>query len=455
MSNVMAEIATDLEDQIARNVRSVETIFATAREEERDLVDTEEATVDRLHETNKALNVRLERATRDIGIDAGVRERLDMVRSSTPVQYQSAGELLYDMLHAATGDGEARARVQRLQRSVDQNRQPIRLERAAEHMGLDKAKTQAVAGGFNGLVVAPNVGAVLDPSPVGAPLFSALGPIPAVGSTFQRPRIVDPNFYVGVGVVPTEKSEGPSKAWDIVTEPITLDVIRGYINVSELLLEMVAGSLDMIISHMNRRLEWALERAAVTAVGAGSQSVALAAGATADAVQKAIAQAATLSFAITMQWPTWIAIGPVAAGRLLGLTDTTGRAIFPWIGPTNALGTGNFTQGAPSSIGGLTPVFTPGITTADMFVGGPTSIEAYIRRFPLMQALEPALFGRQIGVAAAAQFYHPITAEAGPGNVPPAKREGIVKIAWAASAEDPQLSAVLTGDDDNNKSSKK
>ena len=454
MSNVMAEIATDLEDQIARNVRSVETIFATAREEERDLVDTEEATVDRLHETNKALNVRLERATRDIGIDAGVRERLDMVRSATPVQYQSAGELLHDMLHAATGDGEARNRVQRLQRSVDQNRQPIRLTRAAEHLGLDKANTAAVAGGFNGLVVAPNVGAVLDPSPSGAPLFSALGPIPAVGSTFQRPRIVDPNFTTGVGVVPTEKTEGPSKAWDIVTEPLTLDVVRGYINVSELLLEMVAGSLDMVVSHMNRRLEWALERAAVTNLMAGATIISLAAAATADAVQKAIAQAATAVFAATMQWPTWIAMGPIAAGRLLGLTDTTGRAIFPWVGPTNALGTGNFSQGAPSSVGGLTPVLSPGIADASMFVGGPESLEAYLRRFPLMQALEPALFGRQIGVAAAVQFYHPITAEAGPGNVPPAKREGVARINWAAAAGDPEILAT-PADDDTSKSTKK
>jgi HK97 family phage major capsid protein len=424
----MADIATDLEDQIARNKRSAEQIWATAREEHRDLVDTEEATLDRLAETNNGLNARLERATRDMDVSASVRERLQLVRSATPVTYRSAGELLRDMLHAPD-DVDARSRVERMQRSVDATREPLRLTRAAEHLGLDKANTVAVAGGFNGLVVVPSVGAVLDPSPVGAPLFSTLGPVPATTATFQRPRIVDPNFDTGVAGNLQEKEEGPSKAWDIVAEPLTLDVVRGYINVSELLLEMVAGSLDMVISHMNRRLEWALERAAFAAVGSGAEVIPLAADADAAAAQAAIAAAKASVFRATKAWPTWIAFGADGAERLMALTDAAGRPLFPNIGAANALGTSD--GGPPATVAGLRSVPTHAITDADLYIGNSASVEAYLRRFPIMQALEPALWGRQIGVAAAATFYNPITTEAGAGNVPPAERAGVAKIDWA------------------------
>lgn len=428
--SVLADVAADLEAQIVRNRATVEAIFQTARDEDRDLVDTEEATVDRLAAANDALNVKLERATRDLGVSDTVRQRIEVARVQ-PVQYRSAGELLHDLLHARD-DVDARDRVTRLQRSVDQARQPIRLQRAAEHLGLDKANTVAVAGGFNGLVVAPNVGAVLDPSPRGAPLFAALGPVPATAATFQRPRIVDPNFDDGVAGGLQEKAEGPSKTWDIVAEPLALDVIRGYINVSELLLEMLAGSLDMVVGHMNRRLEWALERAAVAAVvdGAGDP-IPLAADADAAAVQAAIAQAKADVFRATFEWPTWIAFGPDGAERLMALTDAAGRPLFPNIGAANALGSSD-DAGPPATVAGLRSVPTRAITDADLYIGSGASVEAYLRRFPIMQALEPALFGRQIGVAAGATFYNPITTESPDGGTTPAEREGVAHVDWAA-----------------------
>lgn len=430
--SVLEQVATDLEAQIDANTANVERIFQLARDEERDLDDTEEASVDRLHTANEDLKVKLERASRDYGINDEVRARIKVVSSPAPTLYRSAGELLWDMLHSHD-DPDARNRYARFQRSVDQTKTPVRIMRAAEHLGLDKENTVPVAGGFNGLIVAPNVGPVLDPSPQGAPLFDALAPIPATAATFNRPRIVDENFDDAISDDIQEKAEGPSKAWDILAEPLTLAMKRGYINVSELLLEMVASSLDMVVGHMNRRLEWRIERSAAGAVTSTTKSIPLAADADSIAFQAALGQAMVAVFQATKRWPTWIAFGPIGAGRLVSLTDLAGRPLYPNIGPANALGTGGFT-GPPSSVGGLAPIPTPAIPDASLYIGNSASLEAYLRRFPIMQALEPALFGRQIGVAAAVQFYNPITTEGDPDAVPPVAplREGVVKIAWAA-----------------------
>lgn len=426
---VMEVFAGELEAKLDKVKVRAEAIVETAREEDRELTDDDQRRLDTLHAEAERLKGDHERATRDFGITDTARERITTARQQ-PVHYRSAGELLWDLLHARD-DVDARDRVVRLQRAVDQSRQPVRLYRAAEHLGLDKANTVPTAGGFNGLVVAPNVGAVLDPSPVGAPLFGTLGPVPAAGATFQRPRIVDPNFDTGVAGGLQEKAEGPSKAWDILAEPLTLDVIRGYINVSELLLEMLAGSLDMVVGHMNRRLEWSLERAALVAVtdGAGT-AIPLAADADAQAVMAAIAAAKAHVFRTTMQWPTWIAFGATGAERLMALTDAAGRPLFPNIGAANAPGVADG-AGPPATVAGLSSVPTFAIDDADLYVGNGASLEAYLRRFPIMQALEPSLFGRQVGVAAAVTFYNPITTESPDGGTTPAEREGVAHIDWA------------------------
>lgn len=426
--SVLETVAAELEAEIETNRGSIERIYTLVRDEERDLTDTEEASIDRLGETNEALKVKLARATRDYGLDDEARGKIRAVATPATV-YRSAGELLWDMLHAGD-DPDARRRYASFQRGVDQSRRPVRIMRAAEHLGLDSANTVPVAGGFNGLVTIPNIGPVLDPSPQGAPLFAQLSPIPATSATFQRPRIVDENFDDAISEDIQEKAEGPSKAWDILAEPLTLKMQRGYINVSELLLEMVAGSLDMVVGHMNARLEWRIERSAIAAIGATTNVIPLAADADAAAFQAAIGQAVVAVFQTTQRWPTWIAFGPIAAGRIIGMTDLAGRPLFPFLGPANASGTAS--NVGVSTISGLNPVPTPGITDASMYVGNSQSIEAYLRRFPIMQALEPALFGRQIGVAAATQFYSPITTEEVTGGTPaPAKREGVAKIAWA------------------------
>jgi len=395
-----------------QKVALIENLASVAEDEGRDLYETDLETIQNARSRIVALDSQIEKVGADLEMADSVKarlSRLDPTVVSRDFQYRSAGEYVWDMLHQQ--QPEASARMQKFHR------------RAAEHLGLDKANTIPTAGGFNGLVVASTSGAILDPSPSGRPLFSALGVNPVTSSTFMRPRIVDANFSTGVAAQGMEKSELVSKTWDIIAEPVQMTVYGGYINVSELLIDMISSSLDMVVTHMNRRLEALSEAAVVTEIAKTTETVAVVDG----NVMAAIGDAAALVFANTGQLPTWLAMGPEGWGALVGLTDLAGRPLFPAVGPANALGTGGVNE-FTMTVAGLRAVVTAGITDTTLYMGNRYGIEVYERRHPVMQALEPAVFGRQVAVATSLGFYSPITAEAGPADVPPAERNGVVKI---------------------------
>lgn len=391
-------------------------IAGVADEAGRDLLDNETQTITDAQERIRSLNSQVDRLTQDLELADGAKNRirsLDPSIISGEFHYRTAGDLLWDIIHQHD-DATAPLRLSKMNK------------RAAEHMGLDKANTVAVAGGFNGLAVVPNLGPILDPSPQGRPLFTALGARPAPALNFNRPRLVDPNMSTGIGVVALEKSEMPSKAWDILSEPIVMKRVGGYINVSEVLVEMLAGSLDMVITHMNHRVEQYSEIAVVTELAKSTATVAV----TDDDVTAAIGTAAATVVETTGRPPAWLAMGAAAWGALIGLTDAAGRPLFPGLGPVNALGTGN-AGSFFGSILGLQAVVTHGITDKTMYMGNSFGLELYERPLPLMQAFEPSLYGRQVAVATFIGSYAPITTEATTAPVAAAKREGVVKITWA------------------------
>lgn len=398
-------------DERDQKMALIESIAGIAEEEGRDLLESDNQTIEGAQARVRSLNGDIDRLTQNLELADSAKSRirtLDPTIIAKDFTYRTAGEFLYDVIHRNESDPGMRLNKF--------------MSRAAEHMGFDKANTVPVAGGYNGLVVLPSVGPVLDPSPAGRPLFAALGAqtIPTV--TFTRPRLVDPNFGTGVGAWDQEKSEGPSKAWDILAETITCDRFGGYINVSEVLVEMLAGSLDMIITHMNRRVAAYSERAVVAELAKTTATVAVAT----DDVNAAIGEAAATVVENTGQLPSWLAMGPQGWGALLGKSDLAGRPLFPNIGPSNALGTGKATEYL-TSLSGLNVAVTPGITDKTMYMGNSFGLEVYERPLPLMQAFEPSVYGRQVAVATYLGFYSPITTE----NATTPLREGTVKITWA------------------------
>lgn len=396
-------------DERDQKMSLIDQIAGVADEAGRDLFDTESETIANAQARVRSLNDQVDRLSQDLELADSAKNRiraLDPSIVASDFSYRSAGDLVWDLVHRGD-DGDAGLRLGKF------------MKRAAEHLGYDKAKTVAVAGGFNGLAVVPTLGPVLDPSPQGRPLFTALGARPAPSLTFNRPRIVDPNLLTGVGTVATEKSEMPSKAWDILSETVTCSRVGGYINVSEVLNDMLAGSLDMVVTQMNHRVEVYSEAAVVTELAKTTATVAVAT----NDVQTAIGTASATVVKNTGRPPTWIAMGPLGWGALIGLSDAAKRPLFPNLGPVNALGTGD-ASAYFGSVMGLVAVVTPSIIDKTLYVGNSYGLEVYERPMSLMQAFEPSVYGRQVAVATYLGFYAPITNETGP------VRAGVVKITW-------------------------
>jgi HK97 family phage major capsid protein len=362
------------------------------------------ARIDRLDEMIAVLG-------RDTTMDQETRDKLLSPTPGPPseVMYRSGGEMLWDCLHGTFGSSHDHD-DQDAKRRWD-----LVMKRAAEHMGTKASNTTPVAGDVGGLFVAPIVGPVIDLSPKGQPFLSAIGRQQAPNAlTFSRPRIVDPNLKTGGAAQQTlEKAELVSKKFDIKVDNLSLNTYGGYLNVSQQLMSLQPAGWNIIISQLQRRVAWQGEAAALTALALTTAKVTLAAGATAAVTIKALYDAAALVYTNTSELPTWITYGPAGWAMLGSLVDSAGRPLFPYLGAANAIGTASLDSFNLGPLG-LQSILTPAITDTKIYVGNSSALEAYVYPFPVLEAVEPALLGRQVAVAEAIAFYRPVTNETGP-----------------------------------------
>lgn len=421
MPHALVEQYLDERDKLLNTI-SVLKANATDRgsdptDDELDVMKRGYARIDKLDELMKVVG-------EDRELDDETRDKLLRSGQQGPVEggikYRTAGDMVWDCLHANFGsthdhdDGDAKRRWDGV------------MKRAAQHMGTKAADTTPVAGDLGGLYVAPVVGPVIDLSPKGQPFLSAIGRTPAPNSmTFMRPRIVDPNFTTGAAPQALEKGELTSVKFDVKVDTITLDTVGGYLNISQQLMSLQPASLGIIVSQLGRRTAYQGEKAALTELALTTAKVTLSATPTSAAVITALYDAAALVYANTKELPTWMAYGPGGWKMLGSLVDAAGRQLFPFLGASNALGSsaglGSFNIGPL----GLQQILTPGIAGTAIYMGNELGLEAYVYSFPILEAIEPALLGRQVAVAEALAFYRPTTQEATPG---PLQQNGAVLI---------------------------
>lgn len=415
MGDVMIDRLLHERNAVEGKIKTVETI---AVDEKRDLRPDDIESIRTYSERLKTIDSQLDVVTNRVQLDDSIAERIAAVSVDRPVgghSYRSASELLWDALRP--GDADARARYA-----------PV-LKRAAEHMGTTAANTVATAGGFGGLWVAGPQGPVIDLHPKGRPWLSAIGVRQAPSSfSFTRPRIVDPNFATAALPQAKEKQELSSKKFDIAADTLQLVTVGNYLNLSLQAEQFVTGSLDIVINQLLARVAYAEEAALATEVAKTNAEVTLAVDADGAAVRGAIFEAAALVYENTGALPEWIAMGPQGWARLGSLVDLANRPLFPYVNPVNA--DGSMTPSSFSIAGlGLNGIVTPGITDGTYYVGNELGVEAYEYRYPVLQAVEPSLLGRQIAVAASMVVYRPTTLESPDGGTTPAEGNGVVKIA--------------------------
>jgi HK97 family phage major capsid protein len=314
-----------------------------------------------------------------------------------PALIRSRGELVQVKIRAASGDSDAIHRYQSFMR-------------AAQHMGTTAAATTPTAGGMPGLLVAQNVGPVIDVAPQGRPLAAALGVVQSGDPmSFRRPRIDDPNWAAGMGPQTLEKAELPSRAFDVTAQDVSLTTIGGYLNLSAQLLAMPIGALDMAITQLERRYARTSEARVLAAITTGADvTTTLAADAGGAAFLAAIYAASARVYAATGELAQWVAMGPTGYARIGSFVDLADRPLFPSVGGVNAMGTAQANGFQMGNIAGLQPIVTPAITGGDFFVGNSLGIEAYEYRFPLFESVEPSVLGRQIAVSGAFGTFRPV-----------------------------------------------
>lgn len=395
-------MAVRMVDQLQADIQKkrshIEMLAERAVDENRDLNGDELTTIESLNGEIEAKKRQLDLLTADTVISEETTQRLRSLGSAVvgpEFKYRSAGALLWDCLHQT--DPDARMRYSRAMR------------RAAEHMGTDAAATTPVAGDLGGLVVKAIVGPVVDPYPRGMPFANAIGmrDIPSSdGFGFSRPHIVDPGFVTGIAPQALQKAELASKAFSVEVDNVPLVTTGGYLNVSQQLQSFQPTSLDIIIGQLRRRLENAIDLAMVAEMQLSTGYIALPAAATAAQLIAAIYEAAGAYYAVTYQLPDWIAMGPQGWVRLGSTTDLAGRPLFPTLGAANAPGTASADSFAVT-VAGLTPVVTPSITDDAFYVGGADGLEGYLYRYPVLEAVEPSVLGRQVALAASIAGFRP------------------------------------------------
>jgi hypothetical protein len=418
MGDVMTDRLLHERSAVEGKVRSLEQI---AVDETRDLRPEELESIRTYSARLKDIDSQLDVVTQRITLDQDIQDRIALVSNgSAPVgqhQYRSAGELLWDAIRPQ--DHDARQRYQGV------------LKRAAQHMGTKAEETVAVAGGFGGLTVSGAQGPVINLLPKGRPWLTAIGVRQAPQAfSFMRPRLVDPDYLTAAQPQALQKQELASKKFDIAADTLKLTTIGNYLNLSLQAEQFVSGSLDITINQLLQRVAVAEEQALAAEVGKTTALVPLAADADAAAMRAAIYDAAALVYTNTGALPEWIAMGPQGWARLGSLVDLAQRPLFPFTNPVNAMGTSSPGQFQIAGLG-LTGIVTPGITDGSYYVGNELGVEAYEHRYPVLQAVEPSLLGRQIAVAASLVIYRPTTTEA--TEVDEALGDGVVKIAPAVA----------------------
>jgi HK97 family phage major capsid protein len=397
-------------------VTLIEGVTTAAFQAERDLSDQDHDTINRAQDRIAFLDKQADRLSFDTAIGERTRNALatnGVSAGSLPSSYRSAGEALFDLLH--------------MDRKESRQRLEQEMHRAAQHMGTSAASTVPVAGGLGALVVRPVVGPVIDSTPGGRPFLTALGVIPLdTPLGFSRPRVVDPVTRPGsasFGEAPAtqaqEKAELVSRAFDIKLDPIDTETIGEYLNISQKLLALPIPSLQIILNQFAKRRAIKTERRAIAEIMGSTSAVDLALVPAADQtdgenVWRATWEAAAEVYKQTGELPQWLVMGPEGWQRIGQLLDKAGRPLFPGVGnAVNAMGSADATSFTVQGPAGLRAIVTHAITGPELIVGNASGLEAYEYSYPMLEAIEPSVLGKQVAVASELAFYRPATTDAG------------------------------------------
>jgi HK97 family phage prohead protease len=193
-----------------------------------------------------------------------------------------------------------------------------------------------------GLIPTPVVTPYYDDINALRPIVSSLGvrSMPDAGSTFLRPKVSN---HAGVAVQSTELSNVETQDFDLSNVTFTKKTYAGTLLLSEQVIDFSTPSmLDAAVTDLVGQYALATEDYVVDQLAAAitnTQEIVITDITDPAEVIADIYTAASGIASVGNYLPNALIVSPAKWAALGGLTDSTGRPVFPQIGPQNAAGT--------------------------------------------------------------------------------------------------------------------
>ncbi len=387
-----------LEKELEERNAFVQGLIANAQDAERDLNDTEKASlvearsrmgaireqIDQLEDTARIAS---EIATRAKQVDQAISTARKSYEAG-PVEYRSAGAYALDSYKAHLGDRQAQERLEVFARAADHQK----------------------TGDNAGVIPDPIVGNVVNFIDAARPIVSAIGPMPLPSASWHRPKVTQHTSVAAQGAAggaSDEKAELTSQKMTITRLTANAVTYGGYVNVSRQNIDFSQPQvMDLIINDL--AAQYAIEtEAAVAAELAATATVAIGYG--------AVPTAATVAAAV---WEATAAVYTAVKGQgrlVLAVAPDTLGVFGPLFAPVNprdaqspGFTAGQFGQGQMGTIGGVPVVMSSGLAAGEAFLFSTAAIEVFEQRVGTLQVTEPSVLGVQVAYAG---YFTPLTIE--------------------------------------------
>lgn len=396
-----------LESELEERNSFVQGLIANAQDGERDLNDTEKATLTEARNRMSALKEQIDqledtaRVAHEISARARqVDQAITTARRANeagPIEYRSTGAYLADYIAAQTGSQSAMERLE------------IFMRAAAHQKTSDNL----------GVIPDPVIGEVLNFIDAARPLVSFLGPRDMPSATWYRPKVTQ-HTTVGVqgaaGAAADEKSELSSQKMLITRLTGNAVTYGGYVNVSRQNIDFSSPQmLDAIVNDLAAQYaiqtEAALGAALIATANTVELTTALAGTPTAAELAESLWTAAANIYTATKGQ------GRVALGVPPSKLGAWGSVFAP-VNPQNAqsfgFNAGDFGSGLVGNISGIPVYVSAGLSSAPATTYGvvlsSSAVEVYEQRVGSLQATEPSVLGVQVAYAG---YFTPMTVETG------------------------------------------
>lgn len=261
-----------------------------------------------------------------------------------------------------------------------------------------------------GLLPTPIIGELIGRASGRRPIWDSLAQrdMPMLGATFSRPRITQ---HVNVGPQTAQKTEVVSRKMTVALDNVSKQTLAGVLDVSQQAIDWTSPSLlNELVIDFTRVYLAITDFQAATFLNNNSTGTPVAWDGTAAGLTTALATAAAQIYSSQGQLvdvlPNTVWVSPDVWVLLAGLSDDTGRPLFPQLGPMNAPGTADL-PGIGINAYGFRWVVGKQFPAGTMIMGDSEYAEAYENGRRFLQAVRPDVLGLDIAYMGYTANYTP------------------------------------------------